>query len=182
MDYSALLDDARLQKGAVPARPEHCIAKHRERGIGFQDCGRSLLSDAWHELRRLTFELSGRRRQDARPGLAKMYRVPPDRAWWPAVGAPLERGVRPHSHATQRPCASSTSLGALRPHVFANLLRSTGKCQPRSVTGVWLRALWWASSAVRALEASVEVTEATKKHDGTLLDLPSSTLEPHLEG
>ena len=43
----------------------------------------------------LTFELSGRRRQDARPGLAKMYRVPPDRAWWPAVGAPLERGVRP---------------------------------------------------------------------------------------
>ena len=45
-------------------------------------------------LRSLTFELSGRRRQDARPGLAKMYRVPPDRAWWPAVGAPLERGVR----------------------------------------------------------------------------------------
>ena len=44
---------------------------------------------------RLTFELSGRQRQDARPGLAKMYRVPPDRAWWPAVGAPLERGVRP---------------------------------------------------------------------------------------
>ena len=44
----------------------------------------------------LTFELSGRRRQDARPGLAKMYRVPPDRAWWPAVGAPLERRVRRH--------------------------------------------------------------------------------------
>ena len=42
----------------------------------------------------LTFELSGRRRQDARPGLAKMYTVPPARAWWPAVGAPLERGVR----------------------------------------------------------------------------------------
>ena len=28
-----------------------------------------------------------------------MYRVPPDRAWWPAVGAPLERGVRHHSAA-----------------------------------------------------------------------------------
>ena len=39
----------------------------------------------------LTFELSGRRRQHARPELAKMYRVPPDRAWWPAVGGPLER-------------------------------------------------------------------------------------------
>ena len=25
-----------------------------------------------------------------------MYRVPPDRAWWPAVGAPLERRVRAH--------------------------------------------------------------------------------------
>jgi hypothetical protein len=25
-----------------------------------------------------------------------MYRVPPDRAWWPAVGAPVERGVRRH--------------------------------------------------------------------------------------
>ena len=44
----------------------------------------------------LTFELSGRRQENARPGLAKMYRVPPDRAWWPAVGAPLERGVMPH--------------------------------------------------------------------------------------
>ena len=41
-------------------------------------------------LRRLTFELTGRQRRDGRPGLAKMYRVPPDRAWWPAVGAPLE--------------------------------------------------------------------------------------------
>ena len=49
-------------------------------------------------LRGLTFELSGRQRQDARPGLAKMYRVPPDRAWWPAVGAPLERVVRPRLH------------------------------------------------------------------------------------
>ena len=38
----------------------------------------------------VTFELSGRRRQDAKPGLVKMYRVPPGRAWWPAVGAPLE--------------------------------------------------------------------------------------------
>ena len=42
-----------------------------------------------------TFELSGRRRQDARPGPVKMYCVPPARAWWPAVGAPLERVVRP---------------------------------------------------------------------------------------
>lgn len=38
------------------------------------------------------FELSGRGRQDARLGLLKMYSVLPDRAWWPAAAAPLERG------------------------------------------------------------------------------------------
>ncbi len=43
----------------------------------------------------LTFELSGNQRRDARPGLAKMYRVPPGRDWWLAAGAPFERGVRP---------------------------------------------------------------------------------------
>ena len=43
----------------------------------------------------LTFELSGRKRQDARPGLATIYRVPPDRARWPAVYAPLEQRFRP---------------------------------------------------------------------------------------
>ena len=32
----------------------------------------------------LTFEVSRHRRWDARPGLAKMYRVPPARAWWHA--------------------------------------------------------------------------------------------------
>ena len=46
------------------------------------------------ELRCLTFELSGRRRRDASAWTAKMYRVLPSGRWWPAVGAPLERGVR----------------------------------------------------------------------------------------
>ena len=62
----------------------------------------------------LTFELSGRRRQDARPGLAKMYRVPPDRAWWPAVGAPLERGVRPHCLAASSSAMKSARIGVIR--------------------------------------------------------------------
>ena len=53
----------------------------------------------------LTFELSGRQRQDAEPGLVKMYRVPPARAWWPAVGAPLERGVRAHLAGAKHPTA-----------------------------------------------------------------------------
>ena len=52
----------------------------------------------------LTFELSGSQRQDARPGQQKMYTVPAARAWWPAVGAPLERGVR-------QCCAHGSKLG-----------------------------------------------------------------------
>ena len=46
-------------------------------------------------MRGLTFELSGRRRQDARARAEKMYTVLRTGPWWPAVGAPLERGVRP---------------------------------------------------------------------------------------
>ena len=46
-------------------------------------------------LRCLTFEVRRDRRWDARPGPQKMYRVPPDRAWWSAVGPRLDRGVRP---------------------------------------------------------------------------------------
>ncbi len=48
------------------------------------------------EIGGLTFELRRTQRWDARPGMTKMYRVPAARAWWPAVGARLERGVRPH--------------------------------------------------------------------------------------
>jgi hypothetical protein len=49
---------------------------------------------------RLTFELSGRRRRAAARRPVKMYRVPPAGGRRPAVGAPLERGVRPHSFTT----------------------------------------------------------------------------------
>jgi len=45
-------------------------------------------------MRGLTFELTGRRRQGASARAVKMYRVPPTGRWWPAVGAPVERGVR----------------------------------------------------------------------------------------
>jgi hypothetical protein len=47
-------------------------------------------------LRCLTFELSGRQRWDARARRQRMYSVPAGGPWWPAVGAPLERGVRRH--------------------------------------------------------------------------------------
>ena len=42
----------------------------------------------------LTFKLSGPQRQDARPMPVKMYLLPQTQAWRPAVGAPLEGGVR----------------------------------------------------------------------------------------
>ena len=49
------------------------------------------------------------RRQDARPGPVKMYRVPPARAWWPAVGPRLDRRVRRHL----RCCASLIAFALL---------------------------------------------------------------------
>jgi hypothetical protein len=60
----------------------------------------------------LTFELSGRQRQDARARTQTMYSVPAAGPWWPAVGAPLERGVRPRVRAL-RPGKSVPSLGEL---------------------------------------------------------------------
>lgn len=50
---------------------------------------------------RSTFEVEGDRRQGARPGLATMSRVPPDRAWWLAVGPRLDRGVKPCPPVTE---------------------------------------------------------------------------------
>ncbi len=42
---------------------------------------------------RITFELSGRQRQATRPGMVKMYRVPPARAWWLALVLRLSEGL-----------------------------------------------------------------------------------------
>ena len=60
----------------------------------FTDGGCKQRQSIWF-LRSLTFELSRHRRWDARPRRQKMYTVPVAGAWWPAVGARLERGVRP---------------------------------------------------------------------------------------
>ena len=77
-------------------------------GIARSECElRICLSTSALPLCGLTFEVSGRQRWDARPGLVKMYRVPPARAWWPAVGAPLERGVRRHRAGLNSPTALS---------------------------------------------------------------------------
>jgi len=42
------------------------------------------------------FDVTGRRRRDAKPGPVKMYSVPSARVWRPAVGAPVQQPVRPH--------------------------------------------------------------------------------------
>ena len=46
-------------------------------------------------LRGLTFEVTGRQRQDALARTGTMYRVPQSGPRWPAVGAPVDRRVRP---------------------------------------------------------------------------------------
>ena len=57
----------------------------------------------------LTLELSGRRRYDARARAEKLDGVPQTGPWWHAVGAPLERLVRPHprGHSPTRLCSAS---------------------------------------------------------------------------
>jgi hypothetical protein len=82
---------------------------------------------------RLTFELSRTQRWDARPGLAKMYTVPPARAWWPAVGARLERGVRPHLAGGASGAKSSAPLCALIYDTRATCL--LGRLVPKAVLG-----------------------------------------------
>ena len=77
----------------------------------------------------LTFEVSGRRRQDARPVRCSINHSSA-RAWWPAGGAPLDRGVRPHScyapaelHSVVLPRRQQSSH---RPHTSAHL---GGRCR-----------------------------------------------------
>ena len=107
----AATEDANRVRGQEPLSVVHFV-----RSIG-ELCG-------------LTFELSGRQRQDARPGLAKMYRVPLDRAWWPAVGAPLERVVRPRrGHCSGFAIHLGEALGFLLCHQ----LRSSDCLQEHSL-------------------------------------------------
>lgn len=54
----------------------------------------------------LTFELSGRRRQATRRARCNMDKGAAP-AWWPAVGAPLERGVRPQRAALRERTGTS---------------------------------------------------------------------------
>jgi len=70
-----------------------------------------------------------------------MYRVPPARAWWPAVGAPLERGVRQHSRCRRRalglPARTPSLLrGGWLPWRVLRLtyIRSAGTWKPHGLT------------------------------------------------
>ena len=98
----------------------------------------------WHGVlvRGLTFELSGRRRQDAGARTEKMYRVPQAGPWWPAVGAPFERGVRhqcsQRAEESEFPCEPLCWL--LRATAIAVAVpRVCGACQGHSMALCALR-------------------------------------------
>ena len=122
-------------------------------------------------LRCLTFELSGRRRQDARPGLAKMYCVPPGRAWWPAVGAPLERGVRQRAAVVEVPAKCGRSkFGALtrRPRWRHEVMASRGDGWPaltRAGNGAWTR-LWPGGVAAEGVGKKRQETSKFQRRKG----------------
>ena len=67
---------------------------------------------------RLTFQVRRIKRQGTRPGPVKMYRVPPARAWRPAVGAsPRPKGQASPSRLATRlsgrlaPCSRQPHAG-----------------------------------------------------------------------
>lgn len=93
-------------------------------------------------LQRLTFDQSGRHRHDARPGPAELYRVPPDRVWWTAVGAPLEGGVRRHSSSAMRRLARGDTRRAVKGDRLVGGSRHsfTGICCVTPQTGRWQRS------------------------------------------
>ncbi len=51
-----------------------------------------------------------------------MYRVPPARAWWPAVGAPLEPWVRPQLQLFGLECIDGKTADALSPAIDFSFL------------------------------------------------------------
>jgi len=81
----------------------------------------------------LTFELSGRRRQGARARTGKMYRVPQAGPWWPAVGAPLERGVRPQRrcNAIGMAACSRMRLQEPEPHFAGSITYASWQSRGR---------------------------------------------------
>jgi len=82
-----------------------------------------LLRDATKlPLRCLTFELTGAQRWDARPGLVKMYRVPPARAWRPTAGPRLNEGLG-LARASQRCLAAADLMGLVRSKGSSDALR-----------------------------------------------------------
>ena len=63
---------------------------------------------------RITFEVTWRRRRDARPEPQKMYSVPAARAWWHAVGSQVDRVVSPRWRQSARRLGATVCDATLR--------------------------------------------------------------------
>ena len=91
-----------------PCIPDAASASKRSTSSLATTGGAWLRTAAEVSLWGLTFEVSGRRRQDAKPARCRINHNSA-RAWWPAGGAPLDRGVRPHfEHLAARTSACPT--------------------------------------------------------------------------
>ena len=76
---AAVMDAATCRTNGSAAQTPHQVAKLYYMVETQQDL--AAYQAAFGEL---AMEIDGQRRQAARPGLARIYRVPADRAWWPA--------------------------------------------------------------------------------------------------
>jgi hypothetical protein len=93
-------EDASSFNVGAQAQHAHGLAEALRR-IALRDC------------RGRTFELSRDRRWDARPARPMMNNTA-SRAWWPAAGPRLERGVRPRFWPDAKDCADHPAIGGAR--------------------------------------------------------------------
>ena len=103
----------------------------------------------------LTLEVTGRRRQDASARTVKMYRVPPAGRWWPAVGAPVDRGVRQRRDHVPSALHAAVQIGVMDWPASLTATRSA----PTALAGLMCGAAASALRRAHTLSAAARRTD-----------------------
>ena len=104
-----------------------------------------------------------------------MYRVPQAGPWWPAVGAPLEQGVRPRMNTPLLLGARSSFRSARSRARFGCTAKTTGASASAALTSVGVRGTRLHTSTAHDLaHFVVEPPHVAVAGNGSILVLPSS--------